>query len=416
MSNAFSTEIGAPAFLRPEIKYLGIAVMVVALYVRFVRSCSPRDVSSGADSVGCPAPLRIAQARQDVALSTRKEVSGALALEESPLGTGHACLDGPSPAQMEISKADVLPSTWHIPEIAAFLQAWLFFGMLHEVLLVSGVDVDLKTFVLDRGGEGVITTAPLRQHLADMIDRGRNRDTRARKEREMVEVFRQVDVVFRRFMDGVSPAVWRISTVLPLDTVMSILILGESLINAATITLRRNIAGKSLLRRTAFRRVDNPLQDRMLEAGWCISTTSMLHDMLDNTGLYIASLLRVSTISNRQSHGACTRDKCESSYVNEVTYETNHIEDCRAQDSSGCPHISVNVPEVCSILRRGGTPAIAMTPSGAGNQDVELQAVESSSSCHISRMGAGARKCQGKLSATLSVITAQGGDQTAGIR
>jgi hypothetical protein len=127
---------------------------------------------------------------------------------------------------------------------------------------------------------------------------------------------------------------------------MSILILGEYLLNAAVITLKSST--DSVLRRTGSFHKINPLEKRMLSAGWCINTVMMLHDMLDHTGFYIVSLLQLSGIPNRQSHQQCTPESCESNFVSEATYETSHTEACGAQGSSGCSHIPVDVPEVCS--------------------------------------------------------------------
>ncbi|KAI5837099.1 hypothetical protein DFP73DRAFT_326606 [Morchella snyderi] len=260
--------------------------------------------------------------------------------------------------------------------IAQFLQAWLFFGMLHEILLISGRDVDLNLFIRYQGMDPVITTAPLRQEFGDMIDRGADRATVAHKELEMKNVFRKVWTFFLTYLDTCSPTRWRITDVLCLDTTMSILILAESLRNAAIITLK--VSADSSLKDVGFFLGINPLKERMLSAGWCINTITMLHEMLDHTGLYIASLLRVSGTSNRQSHHLCTPASCEANFVSEATYETSHTEACRAQGSSSCPHISVDVPKVCSILRRGGTPVVNIVPYGPDNKQIKLEVVESS--------------------------------------
>ncbi|KAI5839389.1 hypothetical protein DFP73DRAFT_634592 [Morchella snyderi] len=270
--------------------------------------------------------------------------------------------------------------------VARFLQTWLFFGMLHDILLISGVDVDLKIFIQYHGIDPFITTAPLRQLLADMLGRGEDRTRAAYKEFEMSKVFSAVQGFFHGFMDSVPPTQWRIRDVLPLDTAMSILILSESLLNAAIITLRA--PRESVLRNVAFFHTNNPLEERMLNRGWCISTVKMLHDSLDHTGLYTASLLRFSSITGRQSHQGCTVESCRSNFVSEATYQTSHTEACQAQGSSGCFHISVDIPKVCSILRRGGIPVVNIIACGKDNEDIELAVVESSPYVAISHVWA----------------------------
>jgi hypothetical protein len=98
--------------------------------------------------------------------------------------------------------------------VAQFLQTWLFFGMLHEILLISGRDVDLSLFIRYQGMDPVINTAPLRQQFGDMIDRGADRATAAHKELEMQKVFQAVENFCGRHMDTVSPTRWRITDVL----------------------------------------------------------------------------------------------------------------------------------------------------------------------------------------------------------
>ncbi|KAF8243758.1 hypothetical protein K440DRAFT_636836 [Wilcoxina mikolae CBS 423.85] len=73
------------------------------------------------------------------------------------------------------------------------------------------------------------------------------------------------------------------------------MVLAETLVNVADVSLpHQSTPGSSegVFDFRRFRRGKNPIQDRMVQSGWCNSTAQMLHDMLDNIGLYIASRLR----------------------------------------------------------------------------------------------------------------------------
>src|SRR2546429_3765002 len=53
-----------------------------------------------------------------------------------------------------------------INDILAFLQAWLYFGMLSEVLSLSGIKVELGKFVkINALGKPVVSTANLMEHI-----------------------------------------------------------------------------------------------------------------------------------------------------------------------------------------------------------------------------------------------------------
>ncbi|KAI5849911.1 hypothetical protein BZA05DRAFT_430663 [Tricharina praecox] len=232
-------------------------------------------------------------------------------------------------------------------EKVAFLQAWLFFGMLHEAFRIFEVPIDLEEFVV-RPAEGsvqCITTFPARQYFGQCIDAGKRTIKSCVKAHEdLAKLFKLVSGMISRYEDTVSPTSWRISDVLPLDAILCIQVLGESLINLAKITIHVPLYDSALADdgKVGFNRATNPLQARMLQGGWCISATTMLHDLLDTTSLYIAS-----------HHSSCTKVQCYANQVDEDTYETKHTEDCQ-----GCEHISVDVEQVVSILRKGQIPLL----------------------------------------------------------
>ncbi|PWW79733.1 hypothetical protein C7212DRAFT_349439 [Tuber magnatum] len=229
----------------------------------------------------------------------------------------------------------------------AFLQSWPFFGMMYEVLRLLDVEVDLEDFVV-RGQDGrrrCVTTYPLRKYFEDCVQRGRAR-SRIPGDfalADIAKILRRVDSTIRGYSDTLSPRIWRLSEALSLDTVLSILGVG-------------------------FAWARNPLEQRMLGAGWCICTTAMPHTLLDGNGLYYASRLRLPTHSGRQSHSNCAAQQCFANHVDESTYQTQHVEWCR-----GCEHISIDVEKVAEVIGRGKTPIVSINLLDADNDHTDIQ-------------------------------------------
>jgi hypothetical protein len=260
-------------------------------------------------------------------------------------------------------------------EKGAFIQAWLFFGMLYEAFSIFEVEIDLEEFIVRHadGSPRCITTFPCRKYFGKCIDAGGKRTITSRIEahNDLAKLFKLVAWNIRRYEDTLAPTSWRMSEVLSLDAILCIQVLGESLINLAQITLPVQRDASALLSgEVGFLRARNPLQKRMLREGWCLSTTTMLHDLLDTTGLYIASRMHMFDSSTRQDHSSCTTVHCYANQVDEKTYQTKHTQECQ-----GCAHIAVDVDKVTAILLRGQIPLVAITESTGRHPSIQLEVV-----------------------------------------
>jgi len=281
---------------------------------------------------------------------------------------------------------DEVPSS---AEKGAFLQSWLFFGMMYEVLRLLDVEVDLEDCVVRNqdGTRRCITTYPLRKTFANCIQRGKTRSRIPRGDAltNIAKILRRVDSTIRRYSDTLSPRSWRLSDALSLDTVLSILILGESLLNVTRLAMPPPENDQSILLGVGFFWARNPLEQRMRGSGWCISTTTMLHALLDASGLYYASRLRLSTHSVQQSHSNCTPQQCFANHVDESTYQTQHVEQCR-----GCEHISIDVEKVAEVIGQGKTPIVSINYLDADSDqpDIQLEVITSAPYVAISHVWA----------------------------
>ena len=261
---------------------------------------------------------------------------------------------------------------------AAFIQAWLFFGMLYEAFRILGVEVNLEDFVDIRDEtDCYITTYPARAYfqqcynVRDSKFSARSPQHRLIAHQELAKLFKRVQGLISRFEDRDSrvPMPWRISQVLTMDAILSIQVLGESFLNYAksAIELQADAGGvpSQPLAAVGFpwiRRLSSPLQARMIRGGWCPSTTQMLHSLLDTTGLFVASRLKMFDGVTKQDHRGCTELQCLANQVDEGTYETKHVPGCR-----GCGgHVEVDVQKITQILLKGGIPLVNIIEESSG--------------------------------------------------
>jgi hypothetical protein len=100
-------------------------------------------------------------------------------------------------------------------ETGACLQTWLFFGMMHKAFQMLEVKVELEDCVIrnSNGTRRCITTFPLRQYFVHCLERGKVRSKESRKTAvaDIARLLRRVDVCIRRYMDTLSPMLWRMS-------------------------------------------------------------------------------------------------------------------------------------------------------------------------------------------------------------
>lgn len=239
----------------------------------------------------------------------------------------------------------------------ALLQTWLYFGTLHEVLSIGGLDVDLQSFVEKFNGELVITSRPLKDYLDQLA---RNAETVAeeechRRQEQLRDCLGFICHVLGLHWDPmISSRRWSIIPCLPLDVVLSVQILLETFKD----TLGRiwPVTTKSSpLQKVYTRRGVNSLRSRFLERGWCPNETMLLFDGLDFTGMHLASLLR-RPFAQGLSHERCSDDECVALQTSESDYKTVHADDCFQGKS--CTNVVIDQSKISTILRMGGIPII----------------------------------------------------------
>lgn len=255
----------------------------------------------------------------------------------------------------------------------ALLQTWLYFGTLHEVLSIGGLDINLQSFVETVDDELVVTTRPLSGHLDQLAQHAETmaEEEFQRRQERVRDCLRFISNVLDLHWDPMfSSRRWSILPCLPLDVVMSIQILLETFKD----TLGRIwpvTANPSPLSKVYTRRTVNPLRSRLLGRGWCPNETKLLFDGLDHTGLHLASLLR-RPFAQGLSHERCSDDECLALQTSESDYKTVHVDDCPGGMS--CTNVVIDQSKISTILRMGGTPIIyvPVVPEDGSTPKVKL--------------------------------------------
>lgn len=263
---------------------------------------------------------------------------------------------------------------------ASLLQSWLYFGMLCDFFHMGGIHLQRSHFVYKVNDKEFITTGTLQRYISEWNKAVEIQTPNARQihQCQLRECFKVVNIFFERYLnptptrDPAHPGRWSLLPHLELDIVLSILILGETLRNAANICWS-DIGETPVLGPTGFVRRQNLLKDRLVRGGWCPSETAMLSDRLDNTGLYIASMLK-RPFNVASEHTNCADHICVAHQINEETYQSAHADDC--SDTLNCQHIFADEQKVCTILKSGSIPVIFLSPSNNDGSFLKIRVVD----------------------------------------
>jgi hypothetical protein len=265
-------------------------------------------------------------------------------------------------------------------EAASFLQTWLFFGLLFEVI---PIDVRMDDFLkLTEDGRSVITTECLSRYIRDWRQhaQGSSPEQNQKEQAALSECFDYVWQFILSYCDVSSRELEtsRIPSFTPLDSQwpispeisLSIMVLADTLSKAAftiyRIPMSRGSWGISEL-----------LVSRMLDAGWCPNVMSILKSTAQTQPLYYASTLGSPRVP--KDHASCTEYSCAADQINAASYTTRHR-------SKGCTCAFVEVPvkHVVEIILKGGLPLInCIELDGAVNIDVQEQEMDTKSMYYI---------------------------------
>ncbi|KAL4868709.1 hypothetical protein BDV12DRAFT_169262 [Aspergillus spectabilis] len=246
---------------------------------------------------------------------------------------------------------------------AAFLQNWLFFGVLQEVFApIHQGGKQQFTVRHDGTPHGIVTVAFLDEQILQLsnfitstVQRGNNAGAR--------EVGRRIETCLRTVSqfcrlatceEDPRPglAVWPLSA----EIDMSVRALSQRLAWAFSVGAL-NMVFSSSTGGLPFPCAWYPLK-RMQEDGWCPSEIAMVGETFTTASAYYTSQLGPPPSATERDHFNCTRAICEARQLDEDTYRTAHTTaDC------DCQHHGPVIEEITSIIESGGIPLLSITPT-----------------------------------------------------
>ena len=285
-----------------------------------------------------------------------------LQYETFPLRKGFKLVEHDAGYSKYIFDAD---ATELSPEaFAKMMQAWLFFGLLIEVLKVSGVVIDVEDFIEHKGQGKYITTKSLPDYLNRWEQKERTlprKECKARFLRQQYMIthsmfFREHQVSGRVVLEdlhGKCSENYQISLPLPIE--MSIMLLEETLDLAS-----RKAYGIGLKLGSDSMLLSPSLITNLNSTGWCPSEVSLITRGFDDSSIVFAS--QVQRHRTKANHSKCSNTKCRAFNIVTANYRTQHTIDCR-----NCSDVAIIRKELASTLRQGLIPRACIGISGKGD-------------------------------------------------
>jgi hypothetical protein len=255
-----------------------------------------------------------------------------------------------------------------VQDAAAFLQAWMYFGLLFQVFEPTGLTFDPYDFIeSDESGEREVTTRKLAKYITEWAAWEQLRTPQQREERFNIikscfQILCPLTAHFCRFnpYNGHSA-----TSRYPLSSEigLSVLVLADSITKAGfTITGRKFDVdwGASEL-----------LVGRMKNAGWCPTAIATLLKGQQIHNLFSASTLGSPPVLRDHSE-SCTQTVCKWEQINVATYVPQHRPHC-----PNCPFLPTGQvqSQINQILGRSHTPLISW---GGSEEEASLEISESS--------------------------------------
>lgn len=256
-----------------------------------------------------------------------------------------------------------------VEQTRAFLQEWLFFGLLAEFF---GEGFKSDDFVVQKGdGQSFITTRKLPEYSNALYEKIRSfsYEERIQHDTFIRPILLEANgMCFNRITEA-EP-----NCPLSDEVRMSIILVGETLdyilhhiwsSKATNLDVSRWFG---TARTSALDWGDCRLpKTRMLDAGWCPNEVKRLSGSRCNNAMFYASCLRRSIPNG--FHRECSADRCVANQVKRGSYRTRHTE-----DACDCAFVHVQVDKVKDILGRGNIALIRHSGQagklGSGDIDV----------------------------------------------
>lgn len=242
-------------------------------------------------------------------------------------------------------------------ERVKFVQAWLFFGTLHELEQTTGVDLNINSLLFDISKPEIVLTKGLEKVIQTWIQ--------AEQTHGSVEITKRASRISDCLFEiDIAMSFWS-----PLNAsfeegkvLFSIMLLRSSLDIALSHLIAMNEQWKTFLSSMDGIEKSTPVwtlairegvKDSLLNNGWCQSDISLLADI----HLHPSAWLTVCnfTKSTVRDHSICTRSACLAYQVREETYVTKHVD-----SFCNCSMLVIPGQELVSKLKADIIPQISL--------------------------------------------------------
>ena len=257
--------------------------------------------------------------------------------------------------------------------VAPFLQAWLFFGMLSDVFLVSGIRIKEQEFLAnDTESKFYISTLTLNDRIWDWVASESDLTSPGRLDRlkQVDEILSLAERITEAIVDGDryshlgKRAYYEDKNAESSDgyhpgelVILSVTILGEALSKAKHLVFELSAYGAG----RPFRWEVSGLLYRLLEdSGWCAGRIAVLDSTFDSESKvsYLYYLSFQDRHREDKDHSQCSERLCIADQVDRHDYASKHLNDC-----GGCENAQIEEDSTLSvalILRAGGIPLISL--------------------------------------------------------
>lgn len=263
-------------------------------------------------------------------------------------------------------------------EIQPFLQTWLWFGLLAEMLGLNEISPGVHLVENTVAAEGIRNLYASTVYLSDedgkryisakeVLD-----STQVIAERQKLAPDKRERLIYIR--DCLRYANLMIPSALNLDETVrySICALGEYFSTGlssvvAQSTPKIDVPNLAFSWHQGYMQLGGTIDKQMLQRGWCPSETEKIRSQFQglHTMHHISQLQRPNA---NQDHSNCTRHLCTAFQMDIETYQPSHL-----SDDCGCPLINIDERVTSLILRSTDTyPILRFDQIGDESDNFEL--------------------------------------------
>lgn len=235
-------------------------------------------------------------------------------------------------------------------EVAAFIQSWLFFGLLNQILDRTITHHEFLTV-----GKQRIDTTSLPSHLARWKHQyaGLERAQQLAEQERVCRTLREARRVMNQI--GSTRSVFETLDFLGPELELSIWICIQTL----EFELFRDLLPRQRVIDDHDTSICTSLLGKLATNNYCPNQIDMLARCMDVSSLYYVSLLGPPKI--KKNHAGCTVRQCLVDQVDESRYETKHT-----RESCECHFVHPDLEKVHAVLGKGGIPILSPNVDSEG--------------------------------------------------